>query len=77
MPGPGSGHFGSASCWRCAGALLGVSPCAAAHRGCRPADTEEFCSPLDDLMAPPGTCDILMVYLIEEFAGRKFLSLHE
>jgi len=33
--------------------------------------------PLDDLIAPSGSCDILMVYLIEEFAGRKFLSLHE
>lgn len=54
-----------------------MSPHAAARRGCRPADTEEFCSPLDELMAPPGSCDILMVYLIEEFAGRKFLSLHE
>lgn len=29
------------------------------------------------LMAPPGSHDIFTVYLIEEFAGRMFLALHE
>lgn len=47
--------------------------------GCIPLQwcTQAVCYPLDDLIAPPGSRDILMVYLIEEFAGRKFLSLHE
>lgn len=29
------------------------------------------------LMASQGSCDIFMVYLIEAFAGRIFLALHE